>query len=198
MSKPTKTPPRNCQNPLRLQRWHLVDTLENPGVGILFWRVETWTLICSFLDVYLGHPPCQKPQRLLSGITSVLLDFKMTLWRHIWDEALSRRVRTWKFICSFLDVGHPPCQKPPRLISGTSSILLDFKMTLWRHIGDGAHPRKVEIWKLICSFLDESLGHSSCQKLPRLLSGTTSVVLDSMLMLWRHIWDGVLPSKVEN
>ena len=78
---------------------------------------------------------------------------------------LSGRVETWKLICSFLDVslGHPPCQTPPRLLSGTSSILLDSMMTLWRHIGDGALPRKVETWKLICSFLDVSLRHPPSQ-----------------------------------
>jgi hypothetical protein len=31
-------------------------------------------LICSFLDVSLGHPLCQKPPRLISGTTSILLD----------------------------------------------------------------------------------------------------------------------------
>jgi hypothetical protein len=31
-------------------------------------------LIRSFLDVSLGHPLCQKPPRLLSGTSSVLLD----------------------------------------------------------------------------------------------------------------------------
>ena len=170
------------------------------GDGALPRKVEIWNLICSFLGVSLRHPPSQKPPRLLSGTSSVLLDFMMTLWRHIGDGALPRKVEIWNLICSFLGVSlrHLPSQKPPRLLSGASSVLLDFIMTLWRHIGDGAHPRKVEIQKLICSFLDESLGHPSCQKHPRPLSGTTSVLLDFMLTLWRHIGDEALPRKVEN
>ena len=115
MSKTTKTPLRNLQCPHRLQGWYLDDVLENPGVGPLSKRVETWKLICSFLDVSLGHPPSQKPPRLLSGTSSVLLDSMMTLWRHIGDGALPRQVQIWKLICSFLGVslGHPPCQKTP-------------------------------------------------------------------------------------
>ena len=94
-------------------------------------------------------------------------------------------------ICSFLDLslGHPLCQKQQRLLSGTSSVLLDSMMMLWRHIGDGAFPRKVEIRKLICSFLDVSFRHPLCQKLSKILSGTTNVLLDSKddtsMMLWR-------------
>ena len=132
----------------------------------------------------LGHLLCQNPPRLLSGTSSVLLDSMMTLWRHIGDGALPRKVETWKLICSFLDVSlrHPPSQKPLRLLSGTSSVLLDFMMKLWRHIGDDALPRQVEIWKLICSFLEVSLRHPPCQKPPRLLSGTSSVLLDSIIL----------------
>ena len=148
------------------------------GVWALPRKVETWKLICSFLDVSLENPPYQKPPRLLSGTSSVLLDSMMTLWRHIGDGALPRQVQIWKFIRSFLDVTlrHPPCQKPPRLLSGTSGVLLDSMMTLGRHTGDGALPRQVEIWKLICSFLDVSLRHPPCQKPPRLLSGTNNVL----------------------
>ena len=52
-----------------------------------------------------------------------------------------RKVKIWKLICSFLEIslGHPPCQKPWRLLSGTSKVILDSMMTLWRHMGDGAH-----------------------------------------------------------
>ena len=115
--------------------------------------------IYSFLNVSLGHPPCQKPPKLLSGTSSVLLDFMMTLWRHMGDGALLRVVEIWKLICSFLDVSlrHSPCQK---LLSGTSSVLLDSMKTLWRHMGDGALPRQVEI--------DVSLRHPPPQKPPRL------------------------------
>jgi len=129
---------RNLQRPLRLQGWHLDDALENPGVGRLSRRVETWKLICSFLDVYFRHPQSQRPPRLLSGTSSILLDSMMTLWRHIWDGALPRKVEIWKLICSFLDVflRHPLDQKLPKILSGTTSILLDSKddtwMTLWR------------------------------------------------------------------
>ena len=59
--------------------------------------------------------------------------------------------------------------------------------------GAGALSRMVDIWKLICSFFDVSLGHPLCQKPPRHLSGTTSVLLDSMVTLWTHIGDGALP-----
>ena len=134
MSKTTKTFLRNTQWPPRLQVSHLEDALENPGVGPLSWMVEIWKLICSLLDVSLGHPPCQKPQRLLSGTTSVLLDSRRMLWRHIGDEALPRKVEIWKLECSFLDVSlrHPYCQKPPRLLSGTSCVLQDSKDDTWR------------------------------------------------------------------
>ena len=74
MSKTTKTPLRNPQRPLRLQGWHLDDALENPGVGQLSMKVEIWKLICSFIDIYKRHPLYQKPPRLLSGTSSVLLD----------------------------------------------------------------------------------------------------------------------------
>ena len=145
------------------------------------------------------YPPSQKPSRLLSGTSSVLLDSMMTLWRHMGDGALPRQAEIWKLICSFLDVSlrHPPCQKPPRLLSGTSSVLLDSMMMLWRHIGYGALPKREEIWKLICSSLDVSLGHPSSQKPTGLLSGTIIVLLDSMMTLWRHIGDGALPRHVE-
>ena len=48
----------------------------------------------------------------------------------------------WKLICSLLDasVGHPVCQKAPRILLGSNSFLLDSRMTLWRHIGDQHFP----------------------------------------------------------
>ena len=109
----------------------------------------------------------------------------------------SRRVGTRKFICSFLDVffWYPASQKTPRLLSGTSSVLLDSMMMLWRHIGDGALLRQVEIWKLICSFLEVSLRHPPCQKPPRLLSGTSSVLKDSKDDTWPGV--GSLSRRVE-
>jgi hypothetical protein len=61
-------------------------------------------------------------------------------------------------------------------------------MTLWRHVGDGALPRQIEIWKLICSFLDVFVWHPLCQKPLRLLWGTPSVLLDSMMTLLETHW----------
>ena len=118
MSTTTKTPPRNLKRPHRLQGWHLDDALENPGVGPLSRRVETWKLICSFLDVSLGHPPSQKPTILLLGTSSFL-------WRHIWDGALPRKVEIGKLICSFLDVSlrHPLDQILPKILSGSTTGL---------------------------------------------------------------------------
>ena len=85
MSKTTKTPLRNHQRPFRLHGWHFDDVLENPGVGPLSRWEDIWKLICSFLNVSLRHLSCQKPPRLLSGTTRVLLDSMedtlMTLWR---------------------------------------------------------------------------------------------------------------------
>ena len=132
----------------------MMTLLRHLGDGALPRQVEIWKLKCSFPDVSLSHPPCQKRSRLLSGTSSVLLDSMMTLWRHLGYRALPRQVEIWKLIFSFPDVSlrHPPFQKPSRLLSGTSSVLLDSMMTLWRHLGDGALPRQVEIWKLIFSF----------------------------------------------
>ena len=92
-----------------------------------------------------------------------LLFIQGLLWSY--SIQLPRKVEIWKSICSFLDLflGHPLCQKPPRLLSGTTSVLLDSMMMLWRHLEDGALPRRVEIWKLICSFLDVSVGHPLCK-----------------------------------
>jgi hypothetical protein len=41
---------------------------------------------------------------------------------------------------------------------------------------------------LICSFLDVSLRHPLGQKLPKILSGTTSVLLDSKDDTWMTLW----------
>jgi hypothetical protein len=48
--------------------------LENPGVKPLPRKAEIWKFIQTFLDVYYGYPLHQKPPRLLSRTTSVLLD----------------------------------------------------------------------------------------------------------------------------
>ena len=114
----------------------------------------------------------------------------MTLWRHIVDGTLSRRKETWKLICSCLDVsfGHPPCQNRLRLLSGTPSVLLDSMMTIWRHIGQEAIPRQLEPWKLIQTFVEAFKVHPLCQKPPTLLSGITSVLLDSMDDTWMMFW----------
>jgi hypothetical protein len=46
----------------------LDDALEKPGVGTLSGQVDIKKLICSFLDVSLGHPLCiKKTPRLLAG-----------------------------------------------------------------------------------------------------------------------------------
>ena len=49
MSKTTKTPLRNHQHLLRIQGWHLDDTLEKLGLGPLSRSVKFWKLMCSFL-----------------------------------------------------------------------------------------------------------------------------------------------------
>ena len=92
MSNTTNTPLRNLQHPRRLPGRQLEDTLEKQRVGTLSRNAEIWKFIHSFLDVSFRHQTCQEPPRLLSGTFSVLLDFKMMLWRHIGDEALSRKV----------------------------------------------------------------------------------------------------------
>ena len=163
-----KTPPRNYQCPLRLHGWHLDETLENLGVGPLSRKVGIRKLICSFLDVSLGHPLCQKPVRLLSGTTSVLLDSMDDTLENPGVGPLSRKVEIWKLINSFLDGWH-----------------LDDTL---ENLGVGALFRKVEIRKLICSFLDVSLGHPLRQKPQRLLSGTLSILLDYKDDTWRTLW----------
>ena len=85
MSKTTKTPLRSLQSPLR----HLDGALENTGVWPLSRRAETWKLICSFLEVSLRHPPCQKPPRLLSGASTVLLDSKDDTWMTVWGTRIT-------------------------------------------------------------------------------------------------------------
>jgi hypothetical protein len=52
----------------------LDDALENTGVRPLPRKIEIGKLIQTFLDVYYGYSLCQKPQRFLSGTSSVLLD----------------------------------------------------------------------------------------------------------------------------
>ena len=95
---------------------------------------------------------------------------------------VSRKVDIWKLIRSFLDVslGHPLCPTPPRLRSGTSSVLLDSLDDALENPGVWPLSRRVEIWNFIRSFLNISLGRPLCSKPPRLLSGTSSVLLDSL------------------
>jgi hypothetical protein len=85
-------------------------------------------------------------------------------------------------IHTFLDVyyGYSLCQKPPRLLSRTSSVLLDSLDDTLEIPEVRPLPSKVEIWKLIHTFLDVYYVYSLCQKPPRLLSGTSSVLLDSL------------------
>ena len=96
----------------------------------------------------------QRPPRLQRWHLEDALDFPQV-------GPLFRRKDIWILISSFLDVylGHPVCQTPPRDLSGNNIVLLDSMMTLRRHIGEGALPRKVEIWKLMCNFPDVSLRH---------------------------------------
>ena len=126
--------------------------------------MEMWKLIRSFLDISLGHPLCQKPSRLLSGTSSVLLDSLDDVLENPGVWPLSMRIEIWKFICSFLDVslGHPLCSKPPRLLSGTSSVLLDSLDDALENPGVWPLSMRIEIWKFIRSFLDVSLGHPLC------------------------------------
>ena len=138
MSNVIKIPHRNHQHPLRLHGWHLDDALENQGVGPISRKEEIWKLICSLLDVFLAHPICQKPPRLLSGTISVLLDSMDDALENPGVGLISRKEDIWKLICRLLDIslGHPLCQKPLRLNSGTTSVLSDSMddtwMTLWR------------------------------------------------------------------
>ena len=97
-----------------------------------------------------------------------------------------------------VSLGHPLSQQPRGLLSGTSSVLLHSMMRLWKHIGDGALPRQVESSKSIHSFLDVYKEPPICQIPPRLLSGTSSILLDSKMTVWRHIGDGALPRQVES
>ena len=63
------------------------------------------------------------------------------------EEPITREVKLSKGELkeTHVSLGHPPCHKAPRLLSGTTRVLLDPTMTLWGDIGDGALPRKVEI-----------------------------------------------------
>ena len=58
-------------------------------------------------------------------------------------------------------------------------------------------PRRVEISKLIQTFLDVYYGYSWCQKQQRLLSGTTSVLLDSLDDALENPWVRPLSRRVE-
>jgi hypothetical protein len=60
---------------------------------------------------------------------------------------LSMKVAKRKLIGSSLDVslGHPLCQKPPRIVSGTSSFLLDYLDDALENPGVGPLFRRVEM-----------------------------------------------------
>ena len=62
----------------------------------------------------------------------------------------------------------------------TSSVLLDSLDDALENPGVRPLSRKVEIVKLIQTFRDVYYGYPLCQKSPRLLPGTTSVILDSL------------------
>ena len=70
-------------------------------------------------------------------------------------------------------------------ISGTTSVLLDSLDDALENPGVRPLSRKVEIVKLIQTFRDVYYGYPLCQKSPRLLPGTTSVILDPLMTLWR-------------
>ena len=90
-----------------------------------------------------------QPLRLLSGTSNVLQDSMMTKWRHIGDGWLPGYIETWKSIYSniSMQLDHSLCQNQRKLLSGTSNVLQDFRMTKWRHIGDGWLPGYIETWK---------------------------------------------------
>ena len=134
-----------------------------------------------FSDLYL-HGKWTNSWVLKSVTSSLLLDSLDDALENPRVWPLSRRVEIWKLIDGFLDVslGHPLCQKPPTIFSGTSSVLLNSLDDALENPGVSPLSMKVEMWKLIHSFLDVSLGHPLCQKPPRLLSGTSSVLLDSL------------------
>ena len=56
--------------------------------------------MCSFLDVFLGHPLCKIPPRLHLGTASVLLDSLMMLWRGESEECEKskkvKKVKKWE------------------------------------------------------------------------------------------------------
>ena len=104
MSNIIKTPLRNHQNPRRLHGCHVDDALENQGVGPISRKEEIWKLICRLFDIFLGHPICHKPPRLLSGTTSVLFDSMDDALENQRVGPLSWKADIWKLIFSFLDV----------------------------------------------------------------------------------------------
>ena len=88
MSKTVMTPLRNHQRPLRLLGWRSGEPK----------KVEIWKLKQTFLDVYHGYPLCQKPPRLLSGTTWVLLDSLDDALENPGIRLLPRKVEIWKLI----------------------------------------------------------------------------------------------------
>jgi hypothetical protein len=130
----------------------------------------------------LGNSVCQKPSRLLSGTTSVLIDSLDDALENPGVIPLPRKVEIWKLKHTLLDVyyGYSFSQQPSRLLSGTTCVLLLSLNDALENPGVRRLSRKVEIWKLIHTFLDVYYGYSYCQKSSRLLSGITCILLDSL------------------
>jgi hypothetical protein len=94
-------------------------------------------------------------------------------------------------------LGNSLCQKPARILSGTASVLIDSLDDALENPGVRPLPRKVEIPKLIHIFLDLYYGYALTQKPPRVLSGTTSVLFDSLDDALENPGVKTLPRKVE-
>ena len=127
MSKTTKTPLRNLQRPFRLhddalethRRWSISQEGRDKKIDMQL----PWCILQASIMSKTVKNPLRNHQRPL----------RLQGWH--FDDALenpgvrplSGQEEIWKFICSFLNVSlrHSVYQKPPRLLSGTPSILLD-------------------------------------------------------------------------
>ena len=109
------------------------------GDGGLPGYIETCNSIYTNNSMYLEHSLCQNQLRLLSGISNVLQDSKMTKWRQVGDGGRHGCIRTSKSIHThiMMYLKHCLCQNQLILLSGTFNVLQDSRMTKWRHIGDG-------------------------------------------------------------
>ena len=178
MYKTTKTPLRNHKRLLRLLGWRSGEprskTTSQEGRDLKFDTDLPWCILWISIN--------SKSPRLLPGTTSVLLDSLDDALENQRVRPLPRKVDIWKLIQTFhvLYYGYPLRQKSPRLLPGTTSALLDSVDDTLENPGIKPLPRKVEIGKLIETFLDVYYGYPLCQQPPRLLSGTTSVLLDSL------------------